>query len=87
MKNSRNDTNHVFIQLLTESLITSILSPERFVIEHALLISVLHANVGTEIGKLSEILFVYIDVVRKFLTSDSYSSRRLYFAAFCREIT
>lgn len=50
MKHSRNDVNHTFMRLLTESLLSPVSSPERIVIEHAMLISILHANVGTEIG-------------------------------------
>ncbi len=59
MKHSRNDTNYVFLKLIMDSLISPILSPERIVMEHAMLISLLHANVGIEIGKNFS-LFYYV---------------------------
>jgi len=36
--------------LVLEALIGPVLSPERLVMEHCLLIAALHANVGTEVG-------------------------------------
>lgn len=66
MKYSRNDSNNVFLKLMKESLISPVLSPERIVIEHAVLISVLHANIGTEIGDLKNILLLkIIDLILK----------------------
>lgn len=49
-KYSRNDSNSVLLKLLKETIVSPVLSPERIVIEHALLISLLHGNVGSEIG-------------------------------------
>lgn len=51
MKNSRNDMNETLTNLLLDSLISPVLTPERLLLEHVLLIAILHANVGTEVGK------------------------------------
>lgn len=51
MSNSRNDMNETLTQLIFDSLIAPVLSPERLLLEHMLLITILHANVGTEVGK------------------------------------
>lgn len=48
---SRNDMNESLTQLILEMLLSSIMTPERLLMEHVLLIAVLHANVGTEVGK------------------------------------
>lgn len=50
MKNSRNDMNETLTQVLFESLISPVLNPERLIMEHVMLIAILHANVGTEVG-------------------------------------
>lgn len=50
MRNSRNDMNTALAALICDALISPVLAPERMVMEHALLIAALHANVGTEVG-------------------------------------
>lgn len=50
MRNSRNDMNTTLSVLICDALISHSLAPERMVMEHALLIAALHANVGTEVG-------------------------------------
>ncbi|KAG1656332.1 Nucleolar MIF4G domain-containing protein 1 [Nymphon striatum] len=50
MNHSRHDMNETLIQLLIQSCVSPALTPERLVTEHAMLISILHANVGTEVG-------------------------------------
>ncbi|KAK4873571.1 hypothetical protein RN001_012931 [Aquatica leii] len=50
MNNSRNDMNDTLTTLLMDSLVTPVLTPERLLLEHILLVAVLHANVGTEVG-------------------------------------
>ncbi|XP_066139516.1 nucleolar MIF4G domain-containing protein 1 homolog isoform X2 [Euwallacea fornicatus] len=50
MTNSRNDMNETLTALITESLISTVMTPERLLMEHVLLIAVLHANVGNEVG-------------------------------------
>lgn len=59
--NPRNDTNTVLTEVLMESLISKVLAKERLVLEHTLLIAVLHANVGSEVGA-----FVLQVLVEKF---------------------
>jgi nucleolar MIF4G domain-containing protein 1 len=50
-RNSRNDMNECLIKILTAALISpNALTPERLVMEHAVLIAILHANVGIEVG-------------------------------------
>lgn len=50
MQNSRHDMNTTLSTLICDALISSALAPERMVMEHAMLIAALHANVGTEVG-------------------------------------
>ncbi|KAF5270160.1 hypothetical protein FQR65_LT05640 [Abscondita terminalis] len=50
MNNSRNDMNDTLTSLLLDSLVTPILTPERLLLEHVLLVAILHANIGTEVG-------------------------------------
>lgn len=51
MTNSRNDMNETLTNLILESLVSSVVTPERLLLEHVMLITILHANVGTEVGK------------------------------------
>jgi len=51
MCHSRNNMNEALTDLLFESLVAHVLTPERLVMEHAMLVAVLHANVGTEVGE------------------------------------
>jgi nucleolar MIF4G domain-containing protein 1 len=48
--NARNDTNTVLAEIIMNSLVLNVLAKERLVLEHTLLIAVLHANLGSEIG-------------------------------------
>ena len=50
MTNSRNDMNEMLSKLLMEALVAPVMTPERLIMEHMMLIAVLHANVGTEVG-------------------------------------
>lgn len=50
MQNARHDMNTTLSALICDALISSALAPERMVMEHAMLIAALHANVGTEVG-------------------------------------
>lgn len=59
MQNSRYDMNNTMATLIVDALITNVLAPERMVMEHMMLVAVLHANVGTEVG--AHILEVLID--------------------------
>lgn len=59
MNNSRNDMSETLTNLITESLVSEVITPERLLIEHVVLIIVLHANVGTEVGKLDDNIKFY----------------------------
>lgn len=66
MNNSRNDMSETLTTLMMESLVSEVITPERLLIEHVVLIIVLHANVGTEVGKVESMkavknyIFVYL---------------------------
>lgn len=49
-KHSNNDVNSTLNVCLSESIIAPFLTPERLVMEHAMLVAYLHCNVGTEVG-------------------------------------
>lgn len=69
MNNSRNDMNDSITTLIIESLVGPVLTPERLLVEHIVLISILHANVGTEVGRYLIhnilLLLVSVDELRK----------------------
>lgn len=50
MTNSRNDMNEMLSKLMIEALVAPVLTPDRLVSEHIMLIAILHANVGVEVG-------------------------------------
>lgn len=50
MQNPRFDMNTTLASLITESLISNVLAKERMVLEYMLLMAILHANIGSEIG-------------------------------------
>lgn len=50
MSNSRNDMNVMLSKLMMESIIAPVLTPDRLICEHMMLITILHANVGMEVG-------------------------------------
>ncbi|XP_043254608.1 nucleolar MIF4G domain-containing protein 1 homolog [Colletes gigas] len=50
MTHSRNNMNHMLSNLAFEALVAHVLTPDRLVCEHMMLIAILHANVGVEIG-------------------------------------
>ncbi|XP_012235788.2 nucleolar MIF4G domain-containing protein 1 [Linepithema humile] len=50
MSNSRNDMNVMLSKLMMESIIAPVLTPDRLICEHMMLVAILHANVGTEVG-------------------------------------
>ena len=50
MKNSRNNMNNVLSELVIESLVSHVLTPDRLISEHMMLIAILHANIGIEVG-------------------------------------
>lgn len=42
--------NETLTNLLLNSLVSTVVTPERLLLEHVMLVAILHANVGTEIG-------------------------------------
>uniref|UniRef100_T1JAJ7 MI domain-containing protein n=1 Tax=Strigamia maritima TaxID=126957 RepID=T1JAJ7_STRMM len=50
LNNSRNDMNATLESLFYSSLVQYTLTPERLIQEHAMLIVLLHVNVGSEVG-------------------------------------
>jgi len=42
--------NECVLELLYALLLRKVVMPERVVLEHVMLIAILHANIGTEIG-------------------------------------
>ncbi len=67
LSNSRHNMQQAINALVIESLAGQILSPERLIMEHCVLIAALHANVGAEVGAQ----FLEL-VIRKF--DSSYQS-------------
>ncbi|KAK3766031.1 hypothetical protein RRG08_002272 [Elysia crispata] len=50
LDHSRADLNETLTALITEAIVSPVLSPERLVSEMVMLIAILHGNVGSEIG-------------------------------------
>ncbi|EFN71840.1 Nucleolar MIF4G domain-containing protein 1 [Camponotus floridanus] len=50
MSNSRNNMNVILSKLMIESIVAPVLTPDRLICEHMMLITILHANIGTEVG-------------------------------------
>jgi nucleolar MIF4G domain-containing protein 1 len=50
MNNARFDMNNTLTALILEAVVAPTLSPDRMVLEHTLLVALLHANVGSEVG-------------------------------------
>lgn len=44
--------NETVTNVIIESVISPAVTPERLVMEHVLLVALLHSNVGTEVGKI-----------------------------------
>lgn len=59
MQNSRYDMNNTLATLIVDVLITNVSAADRMVMEHMMLVAVLHANVGMEVG--AHMLEVLID--------------------------
>lgn len=57
-KHSNNDMNSVLNMTLCESVISPFPTPERLVMEHAMLVAYLHGNVGTEVGEWTHLNFL-----------------------------
>lgn len=46
------DMNDALTQLMMDAVVNVVATPERLIQEHALLIALLHANIGSEIGNI-----------------------------------
>lgn len=60
MSHSRNSVNESLTDLLFESLVAEVITPERLIMEHAMLVAILHANVGTEVGQCLLLQHIHI---------------------------
>ncbi|KAK0090494.1 hypothetical protein PV325_013400 [Microctonus aethiopoides] len=74
MSNSRNNMNEMLSKLMMESIVAPVITPDRLIADHMMLITILHANVGTEVGanfllslvnKFDEMMNKYQDVENK----------------------
>ena len=67
MTNSRNNMNLVLSKLILESLVTNVMTPNRLICEHMMLIAILHANVGTEVGAsfLEKLVKTFVEIIEK----------------------
>lgn len=50
LTNTRHNMQQAINTLIIDSLVGRVLSPDRLIMEHCLLVAALHANVGTEVG-------------------------------------
>jgi len=62
-QHARNDVNETLTELLSSGLVCPTLTPFRLVMEHVMLVAILHANIGTEVGA-----HILQSMVRKFST-------------------
>lgn len=63
MRHSRNDMNDSLLSLITEALVGRVLTSERLVMEHAMLIAILHANVGMEVGESERLYMCFSSIM------------------------
>uniref|UniRef100_A0A182P0R2 MI domain-containing protein n=1 Tax=Anopheles epiroticus TaxID=199890 RepID=A0A182P0R2_9DIPT len=66
MQNSRYDMNSTLTSLILEATVAPTLTPERMILEHMLLVAILHANVGSEVGShfLETIVERFLELLR-----------------------
>ena len=67
MTNSRNNMNNVLSELVIESLVSHVLTPDRLISEHMMLIAILHANIGIEVGAnfLEKLIKQFVEMMAK----------------------
>lgn len=67
MTNSRNNMNNVLSELVIESLVSHVLTPDRLISEHMMLIAILHANIGIEVGAnfLEKLIKQFVEMMEK----------------------
>ncbi|XP_078044446.1 nucleolar MIF4G domain-containing protein 1 [Augochlora pura] len=65
MTNSRNNMNYLLTNLIFEAVIADILTPTRLVCEYMMLIAILHANIGVEIGAhfLEKLVKKFVEII------------------------
>nr|CAI5818814.1 unnamed protein product [Callosobruchus analis] len=80
MNNSRNHMNESLTSLILDTLVTEIITPERLLIEHIVLLAVLHANVGTEVGAhfLQQVALKLISLYLKLYNFQLFDSKLIY---------
>lgn len=87
MTNSRNEMNECFLELLCAAIVRTVQTPERVVLEHVLLIAILHANVGTEIGNRDVNLSMAFSLIEpKSDWTDYFCCRCVFHTKFCSKI-
>ncbi|XP_040170886.1 nucleolar MIF4G domain-containing protein 1 homolog [Anopheles arabiensis] len=71
MQNARHDMNSTLTALILEATVVPTLTPERMVLEHMLLVAILHANVGGEVGSqfLETIVGRFLELLGKIETT------------------
>lgn len=55
--------NDSLLSLITEALVGRVLTSERLVMEHAMLIAILHANVGMEVGESERLQICFASIM------------------------
>ncbi|KOX67702.1 Nucleolar MIF4G domain-containing protein 1 [Melipona quadrifasciata] len=67
MTNSRNNMNEVLSGLVVESLVSYVITPDRLISEYMMLIVILHANIGIEVGAhfLEKLVKQFIQTLEK----------------------
>ena len=76
--NARNDMNTVLTEVIQNSLISNVLARDRAVLENTLLIAVLHANIGSEIGAFFlQILVERFDRLFKMIDATEVENKEL----------
>eukprot|EP00794_Sanderia_malayensis_P003193 gene3193-3665_t len=50
LKNSRNDCNNILLKLILDACVMPTHMPEKMLLEHMMLVAILHAHIGSEIG-------------------------------------
>ena len=70
-QHARNDVNQTITDLTISALVLPTLTPNRLVMEHAMLLAILHANVGTEVGAhfLQNVVKLFSNTYAKAVTS------------------
>ncbi|XP_076653912.1 nucleolar MIF4G domain-containing protein 1 [Halictus rubicundus] len=65
MANSRNNMNYLLTKLTFEAVIADVITPNRLVCEYMMMIAILHANVGVEIGAhfLEKLVKKFIEII------------------------